>query len=364
MPTRRNFLTTALVAPAVANAQAAADEAKPQLQYRTLGRTGLKVTTVGFGCMITSDASVVSRALDMGITYFDTARGYQRGNNERMVGGALGARRKEIVLSSKSKASSLDSALSDLDTSLQTIGTDYLDIWYLHARGSAADLTDEALEAQQRAKKAGKIRFAGVSTHGGHASVIPATIAKNIDVLLTSYNFSMDNAVMNPLIDSASKAGLGVVAMKIMAGAIKMNKPGAPLAALKWVLKNPGIHTTVPSMTDNDQLAENVKAMAERWQDTDQTILAHRLEEIRPLYCRSCGACTGVCPEGVQVAEVLRYLSYAEGYGEFSLARDSYLELAPELRAAACGECSECTIRCPNGVQVAQRLTRAHQLLA
>ena len=72
--------------------------------YRTLGKTGLKVTSVGFGCMITSDPSVIERAADVGITYFDSARGYQGGNNERMVGAALKGRRKNLVLSTKTQS--------------------------------------------------------------------------------------------------------------------------------------------------------------------------------------------------------------------------------------------------------------------
>ena len=113
---RRNFLAAGLALPAVASAsrseadpQAPArpqDPVKalssgPNFSYRTLGKTGLKVTTVGFGCMITSDGSVVERAADLGITYFDTARGYQQGNNERMVGAALKNKRKDITLSTK-----------------------------------------------------------------------------------------------------------------------------------------------------------------------------------------------------------------------------------------------------------------------
>src|SRR5215831_16639305 len=98
---RRRFLATGLALPAAASASRTEEQAAPQkaparplssgpaFQYRTLGKTGLKVTTVGFGCMITSDGSVVERAADVGITYFDTARGYQGGNNERMVGAAL-----------------------------------------------------------------------------------------------------------------------------------------------------------------------------------------------------------------------------------------------------------------------------------
>src|SRR5271157_6656433 len=84
----------------------------PKLTYRTIGKTGLKVTAVGFGCMITSDASVIERASDIGINYFDTARSYQHGNNERMVGAAIGKKRKELVLSSKSDGNDKNSLLS------------------------------------------------------------------------------------------------------------------------------------------------------------------------------------------------------------------------------------------------------------
>src|SRR5664279_2211431 len=125
---RREFLSTGLSAglalPVLGATSAMAPEthsgpqsAKPaapaKLDYRTLGRTGLKVTTVGMGCMITSDPSVITRAADLGINYFDTARGYQHGNNERMVGAALAGKRKRIVLSTKSAAGDKASLLKD-----------------------------------------------------------------------------------------------------------------------------------------------------------------------------------------------------------------------------------------------------------
>jgi len=94
----------------------------------------LKVTTVGMGCMITSDGSVVERAADLGITYFDTARGYQSGNNERMVGAALKRKRKDITLATKSAAKTKEEALQELDTSLKTLGTDHVDIWFCTGR--------------------------------------------------------------------------------------------------------------------------------------------------------------------------------------------------------------------------------------
>lgn len=94
--------------------------------------------------MVTSDGSVVERAADLGITYFDTARGYMSGNNERMVGAALRRKRKDVTLSTKSHAATKDEALRDLDTSLRELGTDYVDIWYLHAKTRPEEVTAES----------------------------------------------------------------------------------------------------------------------------------------------------------------------------------------------------------------------------
>ncbi|MGC4051848.1 MAG: aldo/keto reductase [Paludibaculum sp.] len=149
---RRGFLA----APLALAASSSAPAAEPKLTYRTLGKTGLKVTALSFGCMTTTDASVIERAADTGIVHFDTARSYQNGNNERMVGAALKSRRAKVVISSKSGGKTAQAALADLDTSLRELGTDYLDIWYLHMKNDPAEVTEELLEAQRAAKKAGK----------------------------------------------------------------------------------------------------------------------------------------------------------------------------------------------------------------
>jgi len=387
---RRDFLAAGLALPAVASATrseqapqtparpqspAKASSSGPELHYKILGKTGLKVTTVGFGCMVTSDGSVVERAADLGITYFDTARNYQSGNNERMVGAALKKKRKDLVLSTKTEGRTKDDALAQLDTSLKELGTDFVDIWYLHGKNKPEDVTDGLIEAQQIAKKAGKIRFAGVSTHSGQKELIPF-LAKNpnIDVILTQYNFSME-PFMNDVIDEAAKAGKGIVAMKIMAGGFrrpqpgnlvqeKLKRDGAMLAALKWVVRNPNVHTTVPSMTDMDQLDENMRAFAQPFSAADEKLLALQLDHIRPMYCRMCGECEGQCRKGLPVADVLRFLTYADGYGQFALGRERFLGLDAAHTAVRCGDCPACTVQCPYGVHVAQRLIRAQDLFA
>ena len=342
--------------------------ALPKLEYRVLGKTGLKVTTVGMGCMITSDASVVARAADLGITYFDTARGYQHGNNERMVGAALGARRKQVVLSTKSHSFDKASLLKDLDTSLSELKTDYVDIWYLHSRDNPSDINDEMIEAQQIAKKQGKIRFAGMSTHALPKMASWTVEKKAFDVVLTVCNFSIDKT-MEDAIAAVAKTGTGVVGMKVMAGGggpvrDRLKVEGAMLAALKWVVRKPYIGTTIPSMTDMDQLDENMRAMEEPYSPADDKILTAHLEQIRPVYCSMCGQCDGACRKGLPVADMLRILTYADGYGQFALARERYRELPSHLASVRCGDCADCTVACPHGVRVAARLSRAQELLA
>jgi predicted aldo/keto reductase-like oxidoreductase len=172
-------------------------------------------------------------------------------------------------------------------------------------------------------------------------------------------------------LDSLHKAGVGLVAMKVMAGGLRGRKPrpemqreNAAAAALKWVIKNPAISTTVPSMTDVDQLEQNFQVMSQSFSDADAKTLTARLEEIRPEYCRMCGSCDGRCPRGLPVSDVLRYLTYAEGYGQFPLGRERFLELPAEIAQVRCGECPSCPIQCPNGVRVTDRLIRAQELFA
>ena len=390
---RRNFLAAGLSLPVAGMASAAAPQLPPEkvrkpkvaeiaapARYRTLGKTGLKVSTVGYGCMITSDSSVISRAVDMGITYFDTARGYQSGNNERMVGAALKGSRNKVAISSKSEAKTAAEAVAHLDTSLKELGTDYLDIWYMHARDTVAAIPDELVAVWENAKKQGKIRHIGISTHNPAAIVDRVLAVGKFEVVLSTYNFTVGGA-NDPAYKKLVDAGIGMVAMKVMAPASRaggfsnlpgyradrmdrVTKPGGPLAALKWVLRDQRFATTIPSMTDIDQLEMNFGAMSEPFSAADEKLLARINEDIRPLYCRMCYQCSGQCPKGVPVADTIRYLSYADFYGQFALGREHFLALPEEARAVRCRDCGACEVKCPNGVHVAERLVRAQELFA
>ncbi len=117
------------------------------------------------------------------------------------------------------------------------------------------------------------------------------------------------------------EAGIGVVAMKVivamaMAGFMPPQKETrvltneGPLAAVKWVLLNPDISTTVPYAKNIAEVEMNFRAMTEPYTLQDEKMLYARNEEIRPLYCRMCYECKGKCPKGVPVTDELRYLAY------------------------------------------------------
>ena len=117
-------------------------------------------------------------------------------------------------------------------------------------------------------------------------------------------------------------------------------------------------------MTDVDQLEQNFQVMGQSIGDSDNRTLTAWLDDIRPSYCRMCGRCDGKCPQGLPVADVLRYLTYADGYGQFPLGRERFLELPAHLAGVRCRDCSGCPIQCPNGVRVTERLIRAQELFA
>ena len=397
---RRDFLAAGLVFPAaVISRRVPAPQAAPapKLAYRTLGKTGLKLTTLSFGCMTNSEPSVIARAADLGINHFDTARAYQNGHNERLVGLALKEKRKQVIISSKSGAKTRAQALADLETSLRELGTDYLDIWYLHVKNEPSEVTDELLEAQRAAKKDGKIRFSGVSTHFNMDRMLPylAELGQT-DVALTTYNFSMRSVAsdrntdtkapktdMTDIIRNARQSGLGIIVMKTMSGGVsrvgrgdrlygadpqlltqQLAREGVPVAAIKWALQNESVDAAIVCMTNHEQLDQNLRAMAEPFTETDEDLLKEQLAAISPSYCRMCGSCGGVCDKGVPVPDVLRFLTYAEGYAQFTMAREHFQALPDRVRAVRCDQCPTCSVRCPNGVRVRERLTLAQEMFA
>ena len=240
------------------------------------------------------------------------------------------------------------------------------------------------LDVQRKAQEAGKIRFRALSTHVPSRMMELILQRGKFDVVQIPYNFAIGtrrdpmkipSTDLDASLTQLASAGVGVVAMKVMAGGYGGRKandplygtyqqPGAHGAAIRWALRDARVQTTSVRMVDVEQLEENVRAMAQSYSPADEQLLAARADAIAPRYCRMCGACEGACPSGADVATLVRCVSYVDGYGSFAIGADRWSRLEPRQRDVRCGECASCSVRCPNGVHVREQLLRARELFA
>jgi len=382
---RRTFLKSGLAGAAglVAlnrTAIAGVTEEKSSIIYRTLGKTGLKVPVVSFGVMRSDNASLVKAAYEAGMTMFDTANGYQNGRNEEMLGGFFSTLpRESFILATKvkpdgvdsrtglpSKETTAESFLQRFEVSLSRLKMSYVDILYMHAVDSAEMVNHrETVNAMLDLKKQGKVRFIGISTHKNEPLVIRTMVEAGIwDVVLTSYNFKQTYAnEMTAALKLAGEAGLGVVAMKTMAGGFldkERTKPVNPAAALKWALANPNVHTTIPGITTFDQLNLDLPVMS------DLALTATEKEQLLAaagqtgLYCNACESCVPGCKKSLPIPEMMRAYMYAYGYANMAMASD----LLTETGAVAdpCRDCPECTAECVKGFDIRNKVTDISRL--
>ena len=389
--TRRDFLRMMGAAAGVAvgatlpgippNASGATGPSPGTLEKRSLGKTGLQVGTIGFGAMTTRDPEVIRFAVDRGVDYVDTAARYMGGENERIVGRALAGVRDKVVLATKVKIGTVDEMILSAENSLRSLKTDVIDLLQLHNLTTEAEVTDgRAREALRKLIDQGKVRAAGVTTHGGQETVLRA-VAKHgfYKTVLVAYNFRSDTGVaatvkealglsegLSNTIRSVAASGTGIIAMKTQAGGYASPPGGLSphQAALAWVLANPGVTLAIPGMTSYAQVEENLGARGKRFALADRIALGRYALEIGDRHCGMCGACGGVCPNGVEVPNVLRALTYLEGYREEDLARSAYGSLSPGRNAAACGECETCLHACRLRLPAGRLARRAHARLA
>jgi predicted aldo/keto reductase-like oxidoreductase len=337
--------------------------------YRTLGRTGLKVTIVSFGAMLTPEHEVMRAAFDLGINYVDTARSYMGGRNEEIVGRAVKGIRDKLFIATKTHSNSKSKIINDVETSLAKLGTDHVDIIQLHSlsRGESVFLP-EPREALVELRKQGKVRFFGVTTHTNQTEVVNAIVDdkdKFFDTVLVAHNFKSPPELIKA-IARAAQAGLGVIAMKTQAGGYKTDALGAVSphqAALKWVLQDTNVSCAIPGMRDTQMLNDDIAVMGMKLTRADERILDRYGAATDPYYCYLCGQCEPTCPGGVAISVINRSLMYAEGYHNVGLARETYREIPSQASISACLDCDECIAHCPNGLNIAGKMEKALRIL-
>lgn len=348
---------------------------------RTLGKTGMKVPVISFGVMRADNPNLCKAAYEKGIRLFDTANGYQNGNNETMLGNLFKTYpRNSFYLATKVKPAGVDrdgkpsaqttadEFLSKFSTSLSRLQMDYVDILYIHDIRNPEFLEYKPIvNAVKKLKKDGKIKFMGFSTHANEPAVIDAAAGLNtFDVILTSYNFKQTYVnELNAAIKKAAAAGIGIVAMKPMAGGGFLDKEKTkkinPSAALKWVLSNPDVTTSIPGMTEFDHLEMDSKLL------TDLTITENEKHDLiaaiseTGLYCTQCTSCLRQCPSRLPVNDIMRAYMYAYGYSNPKMAYSLLSELG--TGADPCRNCTECQVNCTKKFNVREKITDISRLV-
>jgi len=365
--------------------------------YRRLGRTELEISDISFGAsrLRKGEEDLVHHAMDLGINYFDTAESYTRGQSEAVIGNALRGRRDKVYLVSKTATrphTNAESMMHDLDASLRRLQTDYVDVYMNHAVNDTAVVGNaEWFTFLDRAKQQGKIRFSGISGHAGNLiECLDYALDENmIDVMLVGYNFGQDPKFYERLTNSfdriakqpdlpralekAKQNDVGVVAMKTLMGArlndmrpYEQNGATYAQAAFSWVLSNPNVDALIISMTNQADIDEFVGASGSNQVAGQAFGLLEKYAALNgATYCKhACNDCSGACPYGVPIADVLRTRMYATDYQDIDFARAEYNLL--ETNASACLTCDgqPCASACPNGIAIDKLCAPSHRMLS
>jgi uncharacterized protein len=272
---RRRFLETAAVSPM---ALGAAVDAKTGMPTRILGKTGARVSAVAFGCgsrflMYQEEdkaLEALNKALDLGITYIDTAFSYGNGRSEERVGKVMRTRRKEVWLATKVQDRSYDGAMRIIEGSLKRLQTDQVDLLHIHALGDAEDLAKAeagALKALYKAREAKMARFIGVTCHSDPVVLKTALERHDFDCTQMALNAArvgmrngkrgMEDSFELIALPVAHKKKMGVTAMKIFGQDGLVGKASVE-KLIRYSLTLP-VASAVLGMPKLEHLDENVR---------------------------------------------------------------------------------------------------------
>lgn len=335
------------------------------VRYRKLGRTGIKVSVIGFGGIpiqrvTEEDASIiVNKALDLGINFFDTARGYT--DSEAKLGAALIKRRKEAVIATKSMSRTGEGMAADIQKSLEALRTDFIDIYQLHNVKDEMTLKqvfskNGALAALTKAKQDGLIRHIGITGHI-KSYLMEAIKIKEIETVQFPFN-AIETAGVNELLHDTGKTDTGVIIMKPLAGgALKKAGP-----ALRYILEYP-VSTVIPGMDFLKQVEENASAGSNPapLSAAEKQMLEKEKEKLGAAFCRRCEYCLP-CSQGIDIATIFLLDGYYTRYDLQNWARERYRGLP--VNADSCLECGECEEKCPYSLPIRQMLKDAAARMA
>lgn len=329
------------------------------MKYRVLGKTGLKISQMGFGGIpiqridAKGTKELINKLIEADVNYIDTARGYTV--SEEYLGFALEGVRDKFVLATKSMARTKEGMAADVDLSLQKLRTSYIDLYQIH-NPSLADLQrvqepDGALAALFEAREAGKIGHIGVTLHSLEAFETAVELDW-VETVMFPYNIVETQG--EELIKKCAEKGIGFIVMKPLAGGAIDNAT----LAMRFVCANENVSVVIPGMATVDELAENVKAasFAEPLSEAEYAEIEKIRKDLGTQFCRRCNYCAP-CSVGINISGVFLFEGYYSRYNLKDWAAARYT--AMPKTASDCIGCGECEARCPYNLPIRDMLKKA-----
>ena len=375
------------------------------MQFNKFGKTGIKMSALGFGAMrlpmrSEGDKQVINdelaiplmrRAFDLGVNYIDTAPYYLDKLSEGAVGRAIKGYRDKVYISTKNpiENDSGDDWMVRLENSLKAMDVDYIDFYHLWGIGLESfrrweSLSDGPLQAAERAKAQGLIKHLSFSYHDKAENCRPILESGRFDSVLIQYNLLDRSNEENLAI--AKENGLGVVIMGPVAGGrlgapsdvirgLLKDKPASTAEmALRFVLANENVDVALSGMRDLAQLEENAKvaALTGKLNDAEIAQVKAMMDEnakLAKLYCTSCDYCKP-CPQNINIPHIFNIMNNHRVYSLTDHAKWAYGQVVrgegwvKSADATKCIECGECEVKCPQKLPIIQQLKETHATLA
>ena len=328
------------------------------MEYRILGKTGLKISRMGFGGIpIQRIDAAGTRKLclqmkEAGINYIDTARGYTV--SEEYLGEALEGIRDDFIIATKSMARTKEAMAADIEISLKNLRTNYIDLYQVH-NATPAQLEQVmapggAMEALLEAKAAGKIGHIGLTAH----AIETFEKALELDWVETfMFPYNIVESQGEELIKACAEKNIGFVVMKPLAGGAIEDAT----LAMRYCLANPAVTVVIPGMADEKELAQNLAAAndASPLSEEELAKVAAIRKELGTQFCRRCNYCQP-CAKGINISGCFLFHGYLSRYGLEEWARGRYATIP--VKASACIECGACENRCPYNLPIRMMLKK------
>ena len=332
------------------------------MEYRILGKTGLKISRLGFGGIpiqridAEGTKSLMTQLMAEGVNYIDTARAYTV--SEEYLGYALKGIRQNFILATKSMARTADAMAQDIDLSLAKLQTDYIDLYQIHNPNAkdfeAVQAPGGALEALRAAREAGKIGHIGITLHAVELFE-KAVELPWVETIMFPYNIVESQG--EELIAKCAEKNIGFICMKPLAGGAIDDAT----TALRFIASNPNVSVVIPGMAEEKEIRQNIAAVSDTAPLTDAE--QAKIREIRKFlgtnFCRRCNYCAP-CAAGINIPAIFLFEGYYSRYNLKEWAVQRYRGV--EKKASDCIECGVCETRCPYNLPIRQMMKKAKEV--